>query len=115
MNQKLIIFFKFLDLAFHVADIYSDIATTALYYQSCQMTFFYLSLAIFFTSYLTTVIGLKYCENCKFTEAIGYPLKTMKILMKKIFTTVFCKLGNLRVLIKSKLSKPSGPKSPNKT
>ena len=86
MNKKLTIFFKFLDLAFHVADIYSDIATTALYYQACQMTFFYLSLAIFFTSYLTTVIGLRYFVHHKstWTEAIGYPLKTMNILMKKI-------------------------------
>ena len=93
MNQKLVIFFKFLDLAFHVADIYSDIATTALYYQTCQMTFFYLSLTIFFTSYLSTVISLRYALYYKstWTQAIGYPLKTMKILMKKIFTMVFCK------------------------
>ena len=93
MNKKLIIFFKFLDLVFHIADIYSDIATTALYYQACQMTFFYLSLIIFFTSYLTTVIGLRYVEYRKstWTEAIGYPLKTMKILLKKIITTVRCK------------------------
>ena len=105
MNQKLVIFFKFLDLAFHVADIYSDIATTALYYQSCQMTFFYLSLAIFFTSYLTTVIGKIYFSYYKktWTEAIGYPLKAMKILMKKLFITIFCKydlgmLGQIKTI-----------------
>ena len=104
MNQKLIIFFKFLDLAFHVADIYSDIATTALYYQSCQMTFFYLSLAIFFTSYLTTVIGNNFAYyKYTWTEAIVYPLKTMKILMKKLFITVFCKydlgmLGQIKTM-----------------
>ena len=93
MNKKLTIFFKFLDLAFHVADIYSDIATTALYYQSCQMTFFYLSLAIFFSSYLTTVIYLKYFFYYKstWTEAMGYPLKTLNVLMKKLFLTIFCK------------------------
>ena len=98
MNKKLIIFFKFLDLAFHVADIYSDIATTALYYQACQMTFFYLSLAIFVTSYLTTVIGLKYFTYYKstWTEAIGYPLKAMKILMKKFISTIFCKYCYLK-------------------
>ena len=93
MNKKLIILFKFLDLAFHVADIYSDIATTALYYQVCQMTFFYLSLAIFFTSYLSTILGLKltFYYKSTWTEAIGYPLKAMKILMKKIWITILCK------------------------
>ena len=99
MNKKLTILLKFLDLAFHVADIYSDVATSALYYQACQMTFFYLSLTVFFTSYLTTVIGLRYVAYHKSTwiEAVFYPLKTIKILIKKIVIIVYCKY--IRILL----------------
>ena len=58
--DKLKIVLKVLDVGLYIADIYSDFATTAFYYNNCQDTFFYISIGIFISSYFTTVVGLRY-------------------------------------------------------
>ena len=77
---------KFFDVGLYVADIYSDIATTALYYNTCQDTFFYIAIGIFISSYLTTVVMLRYLTHYKrkWKIALFFPVFALKILIQKI-------------------------------
>ena len=48
--DQLRIALKVFNVGLFIADIYSDIATTALYFNMCQDTFLYISIGIFVSS-----------------------------------------------------------------
>ena len=91
--DKLRIALKVFDVGLYIADIYSDFATTALYYNTCQDTFFYISIGIFISSYFTTVFGLRYFTyyQQKWKVASFYPVFAVKILIQKTVVSLFSK------------------------
>ena len=103
MNQfymkmdKLRIALKVVDVGLYVADIYSDFATTALYYNTCQDTLFYISIGIFISSYMTTVVGVRYFEYYQqnWKVALFYPVYAVKILIQRTVVSLFSKKRHL--------------------
>ena len=74
-----------LGIAFHVADYYTDLATTKLYWDNCQLKFFSISIGIFVYSYVATVLNLLYIFKEKnLYRALLYPYNILKIMFKKI-------------------------------
>ena len=77
-------------IGLHVADLFTDIATTKLYWENCQYTFFLISTGIFIFSYISTVIYLVYTahkkENLK--TACLYPYHVMRIMIKKFMISL---------------------------
>ena len=90
---KLLILMKLLEFVLHIFDIYSDVALTILYYQNCNYIGTILSLSIMVLSYVTTVIALRYVvyQNETLYQAVIYPYKTMRIVLKKAFVNLLSK------------------------
>ena len=90
---KLVILMKLFELALHVFDIYSDVALTILYYQSCNYVYTIMSLSVIVLSYISTVIALRFVVHHTETlfQAVIYPYKTMRIVTKKAFVNLLRK------------------------
>lgn len=74
-----------LGIGFHVADYYTDLATTKLYWDNCQFKFFSISIGIFVYSYVANVLyHLCFTEEKSIYRALLYPYNVLKILFKKI-------------------------------
>ena len=65
-------------------DIFSDVYNTIISFQNCQPEFGAISLVIIVTSYLTTVVCLKYTRKETFTSSLCYPFKHSKNTLNTI-------------------------------
>ena len=74
-----------LGIVFHVADYYTDLATTKLYWDNCQYKFFSISIGTFVYSYVAIVIYLLcFTKEKSIYQALSYPYNVLKIMFKKI-------------------------------
>ena len=83
--DKLKVLGDLLGIGFHVADYYTDLATTKLYWDNCQLKFFLISIGIFIYAYVGNVLFLLYIYKEKnIYRAFLHPYIVLKILFKKI-------------------------------
>ena len=57
----------------YYADVLSDILQMFGLYNNCHINFFLISLCIVASSYIVTVVYIKFDENLKWSKALFYP------------------------------------------
>ena len=82
--DKVKVLLEFFGIGLHVADYYTDLATTKLYWANCQYKFFGISIGILVYSYVASVYYLYFLskENCY--RAVMYPYHVLRILFRKL-------------------------------
>ena len=77
-------------MALHMADLYTDFATTNLYFQNCEYKFCFISIGIFVYSYIMTVLYLRYLVFKKelFKTACLYPYHVLRIMFRKLMISL---------------------------
>ena len=65
-------------------DIFSDVYNAIISFQNCQPEFGTISLVIIVTSYITTVVCLKYTRKETLISSLCYPFKLSKNTYKRI-------------------------------
>ena len=78
------IFGPMLSHVMYYYDIFSDVYNTIISFQNCQPEFGAISLVIIVTSYLTTVVCLKYTRKETLISSLCYPFKLSKHTLKRI-------------------------------
>ena len=79
---------KLLDSGLYFADIYSDIAYANLLYRNCHYKYFAMAVGTIALSYLTTVFYLVkvFHVSESWRKAAIYPIRTIRIVVRKILT-----------------------------
>ena len=86
------IFGPMLSHVLYYFDIFSDVSNTMISFQNCQPVFGAISLVIIMTSYLTTVVCLKYTRKDTLISSLCYPFKHSKntlTMIKNNFAAIF--------------------------
>ena len=82
--DKVKVLIEFFGIGLHVADYYTDIATTKLYWDNCQYKFFGISIGILIFSYVATVLYFYFYAKESIYHALMYPHISLKILFRKL-------------------------------
>ena len=82
--DKVKVVIEFFGIGLHLADYYTDIATTKLYWDNCQYKFFGISIGIFIYSHVATVLYFCFYTKAKLYRAMMYPYIVLRILFRKL-------------------------------